>query len=311
MFGLDLGQGGPRGWAGGDGAARRLRGGSAGAEPAAAKPSVYLETQGEDWPRQLHPTQTAGTLRGPLPMSIDLSKSETDKSGGSRLAAPRRRFATGTPGSRSPEETSFSGEAVGDSKQLHRNHPGSPRRGGASSPAPQRGQAHGSALALPKGSDGFGLHLGSQTLVESILEITAVDVGIVAIKGLFSGRYLAMNKRGRLYASENYNAECEFVERIHELGYNTYASRLYQTVPNGANTKRKASAERLWYVSVNGKGRPRRGFKTRRTQKSSLFLPRVLDNKDHEMVRLFHTNAKYRESLLKPPSKNQRRRRGH
>ncbi|KAM9266713.1 LOW QUALITY PROTEIN: fibroblast growth factor 3 [Cariama cristata] len=144
--------------------------------------------------------------------------------------------------------------------------------------------------------------------VFSILEITAVDVGIVAIKGLFSGRYLAMNKRGRLYASENYNAEC-VVERIHELGYNTYASRLYRTVPNRAGTKRKASAERLWYVSVNGKGRPRRGFKTRRTQKSSLFLPRVLDNKDHEMVRLFQ-NVKYRESFLKPSSKNQRRRRG-
>lgn len=38
-------------------------------------------------------------------------------------------------------------------------------------------------------------------LFQGILEITAVDVGIVAIKGLFSGRYLAMNKRGRLYAS--------------------------------------------------------------------------------------------------------------
>jgi len=37
-----------------------------------------------------------------------------------------------------------------------------------------------------------------------ILEITAVDVGIVAIKGLFSGRYLAMNKRGRLYASVSF-----------------------------------------------------------------------------------------------------------
>uniref|UniRef100_A0A4X2M7G1 Fibroblast growth factor n=1 Tax=Vombatus ursinus TaxID=29139 RepID=A0A4X2M7G1_VOMUR len=97
-------------------------------------------------------------------------------------------------------------------------------------------------------------------LKRSILEITAVEVGIVAIKGLFSGRYLAMNKRGRLYASY-YNAECEFVERLHELGYNTYASRLYRT--------------RLWYVSINGKGRPRRGFKTRRTQKSSLFLPRM------------------------------------
>ncbi|KAJ1182200.1 hypothetical protein NDU88_007394, partial [Pleurodeles waltl] len=81
--------------------------------------------------------------------------------------------------------------------------------------------------------------------VFSILEITAVDVGIVAIKGLFSGRYLAMNKKGRLYASETYNAECEFVERIHELGYNTYASRIYRTVTTGAGTKRKATAERL------------------------------------------------------------------
>uniref|UniRef100_A0A8D2NPU3 Fibroblast growth factor n=1 Tax=Zosterops lateralis melanops TaxID=1220523 RepID=A0A8D2NPU3_ZOSLA len=114
----------------------------------------------------------------------------------------------------------------------------------------------GTALALP-----MTLLVLQDPTLDGILEITAVDVGIVAIKGLFSGRYLAMNKRGRLYASESYNSECEFVERIHELGYNTYASRL---------------AERLWYVSINGKGRPRRGFKTRRTQKSSLFLPRVL-----------------------------------
>ncbi|XP_004627387.1 fibroblast growth factor 3 [Octodon degus] len=119
----------------------------------------------------------------------------------------------------------------------------------------------------------------------SILEITAVEVGVVAIKGLFSGRYLAMNRRGRLYASEHYSAECEFVERIHELGYNTYASRLYRTAPSGPGARRQPGAERLWYVSVNGKGRPRRGFKTRRTQKSSLFLPRVLDHRDHELVR--------------------------
>lgn len=33
------------------------------------------------------------------------------------------------------------------------------------------------------------------------MEITAVDVGVVAIMGLFSGRYLAMNDKGRLYAS--------------------------------------------------------------------------------------------------------------
>ncbi|MXQ90518.1 hypothetical protein E5288_WYG016319 [Bos mutus] len=113
-----------------------------------------------------------------------------------------------------------------------------------------------------------------------------------------------MNKRGRLYASESYNAECEFVERIHELGYNTYASRLYRTAPSGRGARRQPSAERLWYVSVNGKGRPRRGFKTRRTQKSSLFLPRVLDRKDHEMTWLREprieeeTEEKQREILL-------------
>ncbi|KAG8522527.1 Fibroblast growth factor 3 [Galemys pyrenaicus] len=246
----------------------------------------------------------------------------------------------------------------------------------------------------------------------SILEITAVEVGVVAIKGLFSGRYLAMNKRGRLYASawgpriapcpaagatgdgvallftsficspggvgtrtweegaspmgcapgiwgqntaepgscrpglqwlrcsgkalhsrgpitlvralqaascregggrgsqarsadppcpqESYSAECEFVERIHELGYNTYASRLYRSVPSGPGARRQPGAERLWYVSVNGKGRPRRGFKTRRTQKSSLFLPRVLDPKDHELVRLLQSGAGLRGAPQPP-----------
>ncbi|KAF6103381.1 fibroblast growth factor 3 [Phyllostomus discolor] len=135
----------------------------------------------------------------------------------------------------------------------------------------------------------------------SILEITAVEVGVVAIKGLFSGRYLAMNRRGRLYASESYNAECEFVERIHELGYNTYASRRYRSGPGGPAPRRRPSAGRLWYVSVNGKGRPRRGFKTRRTQKSSLFLPRVLDHKDHEMVRLLQSEAGLPGGPPEPP----------
>ncbi|KAG7523307.1 fibroblast growth factor 3 [Solea senegalensis] len=126
--------------------------------------------------------------------------------------------------------------------------------------------------------------------VTGIMEITAVDVGVVAIKGLFSDRYLAMNDKGRLYAAEVFTKECEFVERIHELGYNTYASRHHSTeqplLPGGSGSnKRRASAKRQWYVSINGKGRPRRGFKTRSTDKASLFLPRVLGNKDHEMVR--------------------------
>ncbi|KAB1251526.1 Fibroblast growth factor 3 [Camelus dromedarius] len=242
-------------------------------------------------------------------------------------------------------------------------------------------------------------HRRSDCWAEGILEITAVEVGVVAIKGLFSGRYLAMNRRGRLYASGRspspfeahrtvplqlpskypskekahqacrsvglspggharlqegrdphaptlsqadvdpwqvpplpsasllalhpcgpspdlgsrppppageLHAECEFVERIHELGYNTYASRLYRTVPGGPGARRQPGTERLWYVSVNGKGRPRRGFKTRRTQKSSLFLPRVLDHKDHEMVRLLQGGAGLHGGQSRPPGRTAR-----
>ncbi|XP_068597917.1 fibroblast growth factor 3 [Brachionichthys hirsutus] len=145
----------------------------------------------------------------------------------------------------------------------------------------------------------------------SILEITAVDVGVVAIKGLFSGRYLAMNNKGRLYASEIFNRECEFVERIHELGYNTYASRHHSTdqPAGGGSSRRRASAKRQWYVSINGKGRPRRGFKTRSTDKASLFLPRVLGNKDHEMVRQLRDSQNIRQHTHRRG--NRRRRRNH
>ncbi|XP_062869465.1 fibroblast growth factor 3 [Trichomycterus rosablanca] len=150
----------------------------------------------------------------------------------------------------------------------------------------------------------------------SILEITAVDVGVVAIKGLFSGRYLAMNEKGRLYASGVFNKECEFLERIHELGYNTYASRHHSTPqnlgPGGRGSKHRALARKQWYVSINGKGRPRWGFKTKSTDKASLFLPRVLGNKDHEMVsRLMesrHGGASHHRSRV---GRDERRSRRH
>ncbi|KTG06761.1 hypothetical protein cypCar_00025953 [Cyprinus carpio] len=121
----------------------------------------------------------------------------------------------------------------------------------------------------------------------SILEITAVDVGVVAIKGLFSGRYLAMNEKGRLYASEVFNHECEFLERIHELGYNTYASRHHATTqppPTGSGAgggKRRASSKRQWY-SINGKGRPRRDLRHASTTKLPSRAPCSGETSDHE-----------------------------
>ncbi len=117
---------------------------------------------------------------------------------------------------------------------------------------------------------------------------------------------------------EVFNRECEFLERIHELGYNTYASRHHATTqppPTGSGAgggKRRATSKRQWYVSINGKGRPRRGFKTRSTDKASLFLPRVLGNKDHEMVRKLRESQRHQAgSHGAPVGRGERRRRRH
>uniref|UniRef100_A0A8C9ZWK6 Fibroblast growth factor n=1 Tax=Sander lucioperca TaxID=283035 RepID=A0A8C9ZWK6_SANLU len=94
----------------------------------------------------------------------------------------------------------------------------------------------------------------------SILEITSVDVGVVAIKGLNSNYYLAISKKGELYGRPyHYFPNCW--ERIEENGYNTYASAEWR------NKKRQM------FVGLNVHGKPLRGKKTRRKNTATHFLP--------------------------------------
>ncbi|XP_075039919.1 fibroblast growth factor 10 [Mixophyes fleayi] len=95
----------------------------------------------------------------------------------------------------------------------------------------------------------------------SILEITSVDVGVVAVKSINSNYYLAMNKRGKVYGSKEFNIDCKLKERIEENGYNTYASLTWK------------NNERQMFVALNGKGTPKRGPKTKRKSTNSHFLP--------------------------------------
>ncbi|XP_006640105.2 fibroblast growth factor 22 [Lepisosteus oculatus] len=96
---------------------------------------------------------------------------------------------------------------------------------------------------------------------DSLMEIRSVSVGVVAIKAVSTGMYLAMTKKGTLYGSVKYNPNCKFKERIEENGYNTYASLRWKH--NG----------RQMFVSLNGRGKPRRGHKARRRHPSTHFLP--------------------------------------
>ncbi|XP_068775636.1 fibroblast growth factor 22 [Struthio camelus] len=95
----------------------------------------------------------------------------------------------------------------------------------------------------------------------SIVEIRSVRVGVVAIRAVHTGFYLAMNKQGRLYGSKEFSPSCAFQERIEENGYNTYASRRWR------------HRGRLMFLSLNGRGRPQPGRRTRRRHLATHFLP--------------------------------------
>ncbi|XP_010869923.1 fibroblast growth factor 22 [Esox lucius] len=98
---------------------------------------------------------------------------------------------------------------------------------------------------------------------ESLMEIRSVSVGVVAIKSVSTGLYLAMSKKGTLFGSVKYSPNCKFKERIEENGYNTYASLRWK------------HGGRQMFVSLNGRGKPRRGHKARRRHPSTHFLPMV------------------------------------
>ncbi|XP_006005973.1 fibroblast growth factor 10b [Latimeria chalumnae] len=100
--------------------------------------------------------------------------------------------------------------------------------------------------------------------IYNILEITSVEVGVVAIKAIHSEYFLAMNYKGKTYGSKEFNDDCKLKERIEENGYNTYAS-----------LKWKHKGKQM-FVALNGKGAPKRGSKTRRKHISAHFLPMVV-----------------------------------
>ncbi|XP_053450830.1 fibroblast growth factor 5 isoform X2 [Nycticebus coucang] len=132
---------------------------------------------------------------------------------------------------------------------------------------------------------GIGFHLqiypdgkvnGShEASVLSILEIFAVSQGIVGIRGVFSNKFLAMSKKGKLHASAKFTDDCKFRERFQENSYNTYASVIHRTETTG----------REWYVALNKRGKAKRGCSPRVKPQhvSTHFLPRFKQSEQPEL----------------------------
>ncbi|XP_065123037.2 fibroblast growth factor 5 [Paramisgurnus dabryanus] len=101
----------------------------------------------------------------------------------------------------------------------------------------------------------------------SVLELFAVSQGVIGIRGVFSDRFLAMNKRGRLHATESFTDDCKFRERFQENSYNTYASVIHKNHRTG----------REWFVALNKRGKAKMGSspKVKSQHVSTHFLPRM------------------------------------
>uniref|UniRef100_A0A3Q3DI46 Fibroblast growth factor n=1 Tax=Hippocampus comes TaxID=109280 RepID=A0A3Q3DI46_HIPCM len=99
-----------------------------------------------------------------------------------------------------------------------------------------------------------------------ILRRWATNVGEVVLMGENTKKYLAMNKKGRLYGTLTLNDECYFLEKYEENHYNTYRSRNYQ-----------------WFVALKKNGKPKLGPKADLSQKSVFFLPRSVDGEEDKV----------------------------
>ncbi|XP_056273909.1 fibroblast growth factor 5 [Pseudoliparis swirei] len=108
----------------------------------------------------------------------------------------------------------------------------------------------------------------------SVLELFAVSQGVIGIKGVHGNRFLAMNRRGRLYATDRFSDDCRFRERFQENSYNTYASVVHRNHRTG----------RDWFVALNKRGKAKMGSSPRVKPQhvATHFLPRLILQDDGE-----------------------------
>ncbi|XP_011478132.1 fibroblast growth factor 5 [Oryzias latipes] len=127
----------------------------------------------------------------------------------------------------------------------------------------------------------------------SVLQLVAISQGVIGIKGVYSNRFLAMNKRGWLHATEWFSDDCKFRERFQENSYNTYASVVHRNHKTG----------REWFVALNKRGKAKMGSSPRVKSQhiSTHFLPRISLHDDQIGFSITDRSKERRKALPKAP----------
>ncbi|XP_043572203.1 fibroblast growth factor 6-like isoform X2 [Chiloscyllium plagiosum] len=102
-------------------------------------------------------------------------------------------------------------------------------------------------------------HTLKTSTVGSLLMISTVELGVVSLYGVKAHAFIAMNSKGRLYATVNFNNECEFREILLPNRYNVYESKTYPGM----------------YIALSKYGRAKRGSKVSPILRVTHFLPRL------------------------------------
>ncbi|XP_038615779.1 fibroblast growth factor 14 isoform X1 [Tachyglossus aculeatus] len=101
----------------------------------------------------------------------------------------------------------------------------------------------------------------------TLFNLIPVGLRVVAIQGVKTGLYIAMNGEGHLYTSELFTPECKFKESVFENYYVIYSSMLYRQQESG----------RAWFLGLNKEGQVMKGNRVKKTKPAAHFLPKPLE----------------------------------
>nr|ACL01084.1 Fgf13 variant 7 [Xenopus tropicalis] len=100
----------------------------------------------------------------------------------------------------------------------------------------------------------------------TMFNLIPVGLRVVAIQGVQTKLYLAMNSEGYLYTSEHFTPECKFKESVFENYYVTYSSMIYRQQHSG----------RSWFLGLNKEGEIMKGNHVKKNKPAAHFLPKPL-----------------------------------